>query len=257
MKDIVTQDSALALVESIELPDHDTFHTSESDALPQPDLTQDSGQNIAVGSQIAGFGAGFDPALRPAIANAFLIAQLAADGAIANSGGGSEAWYSAYLGILTGLGMMAEDSTVSMREVSATSLYLHNEIIPVLTTLLGPAAATSTVLTVLSGLEQMDQDSPWITLFDRSSQRASANQFQISQAEMIDGVPRITLAAFALSAERSVTQVLFFRYSTSQATLKQFSKSLGLNTHVLSTAAPRIAEKLADRTLDFIADIQI
>ena len=147
----------------------------------------------------------------------------------------------------------------TVREVSGSSLEIHKEIIPVVTLALGPAvAATTVVLAVLNGLADMDKDQPWITLFDRESQRASANQFQISYATVDEnGKPRISLVCFELDASRALTQVLFFKFSTSNAHLRHFGAELGINPSVFERAKGVVEERIAQYVDSYIADIRI
>lgn len=252
--------STVAFVEGLDIPDLGLgpMRGAEAETLPRPDFDKDAGDSVAVGSQIAAFAEGFDHSLREPIANAFLLAQLAADKLVEKTGGDTEIWYKEYVRVLGGLGLIDEDRSVTFKEISGTTLEVHKEIIPVLTAVMAPAvAAASALLAVLDGLAAMDKNSPWITLFDRTSQRAQANQFQISYADIVDGVPVISLAAFVLQAERSVVQVLFFRFSDSDAKLRHFSKRMTINTSRFNSGKNAIAQKLAERTQDFIADIDI
>jgi hypothetical protein len=184
--------------------------------VPQPpDYETGIDQAVAVGSQIADFAAGVSAELRPHIANSFLLAQLAANREIKERGGGTEHWYGSYLSTPANTGWLIESDALIERAVSGSSAQVHKEIMPILTLALGPAvAASALVLGVLEGLQNMDKDQPWISLFDYESQRASANQFQISYVTASDGgvAARISLACFELDASRSVTRVLFFRF---------------------------------------------
>ena len=117
-------------------------------------------QVIAIGSQIAEFTADVPAALRPQIANAFLLAQLAANRAVETTGAGGSAWYRAYVEVLANTGWILERDESSEREMSGTSNEVHKEIIPLLTLLLGPGVAAAAMVTaVLEGLSNMDRDS--------------------------------------------------------------------------------------------------
>ncbi|MEM1143490.1 MAG: hypothetical protein AAGI88_12980 [Pseudomonadota bacterium] len=251
---------AIRYLESVALPIFETESESEEciNTPAQPDLSKRVSQTVAVGSQIASFAEGFEPTLRPAISNAFLIAQLAADKLLEDEGGDTDDWYNKYVEVLGGIGMISENAEETFKEITGTSTEVHKEILPVLTGLLGPAMAGATALiSVLEGLQNMDKDAPWITLFDKRSQRARANQFQISHAETDEKALKITLAAFALNAEKSVTRVLFFRFAASEARLRHMTRKLSVNHAAFTAAAPIIEERLGQATRDFIADIAI
>lgn len=251
---------ALAFVESVEIPASGLAGGLEAEVesdLPKPDFDREGGVSVVVGSQIAGFAAGVPPKLRAQISDAFLLAQLAADKAIEGGGAGPE-WYDTYVATLGKLGWTAESTDRTMRVVAGGAAEVHREILSVVTLLLGPGAvAAASVLAVLNGLAAMDKDAPWITLFQRRSQRANANQFQISNASIEEGAPVVRLVGFDLDAARSVTQVLFFRFGQSDATLRQFSQTMSVNESVFGAAAPKVAEKLGTRVSEAIAAIEI
>ncbi len=252
---------ALSFVESLELPEIDELEAVETggpiDIVP-PKFREDVGQTITVGSQLAGFAASVSAELRPHISNSFLLAQLAANKFVKDNDGSSRDWYDKYIQVLNNIGWVIEGDAAAIRVVEGTSLQVHQEIIPIITAALGPGAvAASTILNVLNGLASMEKDKPWITLFDRASQRASANQFQVSFASVEGGRPRITLACFELDASNSVVQVLFFKFSDSHAKLKHFEIKASINESVFNQVKDHIAARVIAHTSRFIADIQI
>ncbi|WP_353474425.1 hypothetical protein PVT71_20980 [Salipiger sp. H15] len=248
---------ALAFVESVEIPGPPGgFEAAESDMNP-PDFGAAGEQSVAIGSQIAGFAESVPADLRRFIADAFLLAQLAATKAIESGGTGAQ-WYDTYVATLGKVGWTAESADRSMRVVAGGSAEVHKEILSVLALVLGPgAAAAASVIAVLKGLDNMDRQTPWITLFQRRSQRANANQFQISTASVEQGVPVVRLVGFDLDASRSVTQVLFFRFGQSDATLRQFSQTMSVDEPLFRAAGPKIAERLGAHVGEEIAAIDI
>lgn len=214
---------------------------------------------VTVGSQIASFAAEVSPELREQIANGFLFAQQAANKQISDpSQATSRQWYETYVHVLTQIGWTSEDATTLDRIVKGTSLQVHKEIMPILALALGPAAnGAALIAKVLDGLSKMDENTPWIRLFSHESQRAEANQFQISHIDAPDGTPRITLVNFELSAERSVTQVLFFKLDKSSAELRHTERKISINEPIFSKVAPVIASRLAERVQKFVMEIDI
>lgn len=79
--------SAQRYIESVELPA--AFKKTRSET-PRAPIYTTTGQAVAVGSQIAEFAANVPAALRPHIANSFLLAQLAANSYIKKVGGGHQ-----------------------------------------------------------------------------------------------------------------------------------------------------------------------
>lgn len=225
--------------------------------LSEPDFKAPGPMSVAVGSQIASFSETVNANLRPLITNAFLLAQLAADKRLETGDANSVDWYETYTSTLGRIGFVDEASDMAFRSIQGSHLEVYQEITGVLTTLLGPAASLSaSVLAVLNGLATMSKETPWITLFQSRSQRAHANQFQISHASTDKDATRVTLFGFELNAHRSVTQVLFFRLENAGATLRKFTRTLTLNEEVLEGTAKLIADKLARRTKQYVAAIE-
>jgi hypothetical protein len=251
-------ESSVEFARSTALPQLEDFGLdaeSENDPpnFDKPELA------VTVGSQIASFADNVDPELREKIANGFLFAQQAADKQIQDpTEASSEAWYNTYVKVLTQIGWQTEEGGNVINVIKGTSAQVHSEIIPIITLALGPAvAASALIVKVLEGLNNMDANSPWITLFSRESQRAKANQFQMSHVDVADGKPRITLVNFELSAERAATQILFFRLNTNEAELRHTERKISVNEPIFSAVAPVIAERLADRVRKFVLEIEI
>lgn len=227
-------------------------------AAPLVAFTQDQ-QAVAIGSQIAAFAAGVPQELRSAISNSVLLAQLAANKAVQNATGSAAAWREAYRNVLFSTGWIFEGSSVSLQEFKKSNLEVHKAIIPVLTAILGPAAGgAALVATIMNGLADMNQDTPWITLFNRESRRASVNQFQVSYVEAPNGnAPRMKLVFFELDATGVVTQILFFKLSSSSAKLFHSDTDLSVNTALLKSIEASLQQKLGERAATFISEIEI
>jgi len=255
---------AVAYLENVKLPmppsPPDGLLGAEGPAIPTPpEYTPGVDQAVTVGSQIAEFAANVPAEMRPQISNSFLLAQLAANRKIQDTGGGTQQWYDKYVEVLTQIGWLLESKEVSMREVSTDTLEAHKEIIPLLIAVLGTAVpVTAVIISVLKSLADMDKNQPWITLFDRESQRASANQFQMSYASVDENAgPRISLVCFELDASRSLTQVLFFKFSTTTATLRHFGSKLGINRAVFERSIKVVEDRIADYVNNYIEDIKL
>jgi hypothetical protein len=252
---------AISFVEAVALPNELEIAGAlgeEPPAIEPPDFKAATDQTITIGSQLAGFSASVAADIRPHIANAFLLAQLAANKHLADQRGKSKEWYDSYINVLSNIGWAIEGDATARREVKGTALHVHKEIIPIIAAALGPAAAAaSTVIGVLNGLAAMNKETPWITLFSRESQRASANQFQVSYATVEGGAPRITLIGFELNAQHSVTQVLFFKFGTSQATLSHFETKISVDEEVFGKVQDALAGRIASFAADFIARVDI
>jgi hypothetical protein len=245
--------SAEAYVQKLDLPE----------AGPQFETVRrlswtDAQEAAAVGSQLVEFAAGVPGDVRDAIADSVLLAQLAANKA-AGQAHDVIRWYDKYIEVLQNIGWQLRDVDFQMRQVTDANASLHQEIIPVLTALLGPhAAAASIVLSVLNGLQAMDRDSPWITVFDRASQQAHGAKLQVSYVQQdASGDPEINLLAFGIRAERTITQVLFFKFKAQNAELKQASGKMGVSIARLNSAKDLIAQRVTPFVSGYVAKLDI
>jgi hypothetical protein len=230
------------------------------DGAEQPAGGGDIPRTVAIGSQVAEFAPGVDRALRADIVNSFLVAQLAANSFLRAVGGGSAAWYDRFFFVLANSGWNVERPAPVMVEISGGARDVYQQIVPIVTQTLGAQAESSTVVRVLSGLATRAPDRPWITLVERESQRASANQFQFAHivpGGLQGGDPRVTFSAFELDARQSVTDVLFFRFTRETATLRHSAAVLTLNRPVFERVKPLVEERIRDQVAAFVEAVEL
>ncbi len=245
---------AQSFVRGLDLPEEPPALEALTDAVEFSNQTQ----VVAVGAQMAEFSEQVSPALRSAVSDCLLLAQLAANKATASQPD-VMAWYRKYVEVLQGVGWTVQSMSFQRQDLSALNGGVHKAIIPVITAMLGPAvAAASMVVSVLSGLQEMDKDSPWITVFDRASQHASGAKFQFAfvQADSA-GSPQIRLLALAIDAHRTITQVLFFRFSDQSSELSTAESALGIDAARLESIKAPVAARVQPFLSDFLANIDI
>jgi len=227
------------------------------DAPPQSavDLALDAAKDQAavVGSDVISFVSGVTAERRAAIIDSSLLAQLVAKKTVGDPSRIDD-WYDAYFEVLTNIGWLVQDRSFAEYREQHSYLDAHQAILAVATALLGTApAALALVKATLDALRSMDADSPWITIFSRECQAARTARFQISLAEQDpNGQFFVTLMAFGLEATSTVTQVLFFRASASEATLRHFSGRVTISTDVLDGVRDAIRAKLAGVAADYV-----
>ena len=213
---------------------------------------------VAVGAQLAEFTDAVPAEVRGAIADSILLAQLAANKAAGDSQDVFR-WYDKYVEVLQNLGWQIRDVDFQTQTVSDQNAGMHKAIVPVIMAMLGPqAAAASIVLAVLDGLEEMDRSTPWITLFDRASQHARGAKFQVSYVDAdAHGHPEITLLSVGIRANRTITQVLFFKFSAQDAELKKAAGKMAVSMQRLNSARDAIAERVQPFIADFVKNVEI
>jgi hypothetical protein len=213
---------------------------------------------LAVGAQLAEFSDAVPTSLRGPITDCILLAQLAAN----KAAGDAEdvfRWYDKYLEVLQNIGWTTRNLEFQTQQVSAEHGDVHKEIIPVIAMMLGPqVAAVSIVVGVLNGLQNMDKSTPWITLFDRASQHAHGAKFQVSFVDAdADGQPEISLLCFGIQADRSITQVLFFKFSAQSAEVKTATGKLGVSMERLTGARDAIAARVKPFIEDYVTNLEL
>lgn len=217
------------------------------------DFNKARDQALVVGSEIVSFVKGVTDERRQDIVNSTLLAQLVAKKRVPDATKVID-WYNAYFDALSNIGWVIQERQLNDYIAESTDLEAHEAILSVATTLLGPGTAALQVVTAaLNALQSMRTNSSWITLFNRESQTASTAHFQVTLAEQAaDGQLLVTLMAFGLFARSTLTQVLFFKFQTSEVELKHSSGKVTIDDAVLAAIRPAITNKLAGFAAEFI-----
>ena len=220
----------------------------------------DGQEAVVVGAQVAEFNPQVTAKHKAQVADCLLLGQLAASKATAASPD-LMAWYRSYVQVLQGIGWNVQSMDMEEKQMSDVDGDVHESILPVLTAMLGPAAAgASMVVSVLRGLQEMDKNSPWITVFNRASQHASGAKLQIGFVDVDPQDPSaisVKLLALALDAKRSITQVLFFKVSRNDATVKKGEGRLSITAARLDSIRDAVAGKVQPFLVDNISKIDI
>ena len=148
---------ARSYIAALELPPPPARSRELDAAAPDP-----TGPALAVGPNLVEFAPGADPALRPAMTDALLLAQLAADKADARD---PDAWYAAHHEVLSRLGFLGSGLTRTSQDLSTTDADLHEAILPVITAAFAGAAIPAIVIATLEQLSTASENRPWIPAF--------------------------------------------------------------------------------------------
>lgn len=245
-------EKALKFVESLELPERPRREVRPV-GLTGFNFDEVKDQAAIVGSDIVSFVKGVTPERREDIVNCSLLAQLAAKKKVSDPEKVYD-WYNAYFDVLMNIGWAVQDRGFAKYTEARDNFQAHEAIMKVAASLLGPAATTLTVIkATIDALKSMEGGSPWLTIFNRESQSAKTARFQVTLAEQgADDQFLVSLMAFGLEAKAALTQVLFFKLKSSEATLKHYSGKVTINTHVLTNVREPIKNKIAAHALDYI-----
>lgn len=251
-KDLIV--GAQEFVSTVDLPDPPPMSARAAKDILDYDAAKQ--QALVVGSDVIAFVKGITPEQRTDLVNASLLAQLVAKKKVANPDtlATVKEWYSEYFDALSQIGFLIQDKGFAEYREASESFEAHEAILELAATLLaGTPGALALVKTTLESLQKMSANSPWIMLFNRESRSANTARFQMSLvSEDEQGRLLVTLIAFGLEAQTTLTQVLFFKFHTNDVKLHHHSGQVTINTPLLAAVREQIANKLAAYANDYI-----
>jgi hypothetical protein len=177
--------------------------------------------------------------------------------AVMRPGDDEDDWFAAYKSNLMQLGFTVSQSAFTRSRFKKRGVSVHKAIIPFLTIALGGAAVGPVILALLENLKEMDQDQPWITLFDQESRRFESRElcFGAVASDAIESRMRHVAARLALVD--SNTNVLFFKISETSAEFESATTTIGINNSLLAVLEEPIKMRLQDDISRFIAEARI
>lgn len=250
--------TARAFVAALELPAASRSRAVARGAPVAVSFDPAKDQALVVGSEVVSFVKGVADETRQDIVNGALLAQLAANKKVADRSD-IVAWYDAYFDVLAHIGWVIQDRALQAYEEEADGLTAHEAILKVAAVLLGPSpAALAVVTSTVEAMRSLDADNPWITIFNREAQSANCARFQFVLAETdAQGRIVVSIMAFGLRADASLTQVLFFKIRKNKVGLKQCAGKATINETVLAGVREAIRTKLAGRIADYVDSLDI
>ncbi|MET0374730.1 MAG: hypothetical protein ABW128_10795 [Rhizorhabdus sp.] len=241
-----------------ELPSLAALGVDAGGAGGMPEFDAARAQALVVGSDVVSFTIGVEAQFRQVITDASLFAQLLA---LRKVGADADpmTFFDAYFETMLGLGWIVQERETAEIEDSGHGFDVHEAAIGVITTFLAPVAgAAAAVLAVLQGLHKMEADQPFIKLFDKRSRHAKIGRFQLTYVHQgPDHGLMAEIMAFALTAEQTVTQVLFFRLRKGDTTLRRSNARLSVDTAALTALRPNLAAKVLNFRQSLIAEADL
>lgn len=210
-------------------------------------------EGVVAGSNVVQMSTVSDASVRSAITLSIAAAQLYAD--TSQDVTSPDIWAAKYIHALAGLGWTNMSYNYTDSEFKKIDAEVHEEIIPILSAALGPAAvrAASVIISALEGLKKLDDNSPWIKLYGKESAKVSATEFQFSLADTVDGIANLKTVGIRLDAKKKVNQILFFRLKSEKANLKTVNFGSSQSVSMLQTLNEKLRPKIEDSVSDFIA----
>jgi len=253
---IITPDITRQFIREVRLPAVPRRRRALADE-PPIELKATEAQSLVVGSGLIIAAENVPVQTREDLINCTLFAQLAASGAVSSPKEVAE-WYDAYFRTLTALGWAQSDTQFQDYKFKSMNVETHKAIMQVIAVLLGPqAAALVVVKAALDALQSMNENSPWITLFDQQSRLEKFARFQVATAQLdSNGLLQTALVGFQLKAKSTLTQVLFFKFSKSATTVKYAAGKATIYEAALAAQRAAIAARLADYRSAYIGQVQ-
>lgn len=245
-----------AYIDSVELPAKPKLRSrSHNKNIEAAD--NEAQQAMVIGSDIVSFVSGTDSSLRTAIMHSTLLAQLAANRKVSTRND-IRKWYDAYYDVLTQLGWIIQDRGFSEHNEASNDFEAHQAILSIAASAFGPSSTTLAVVeSTLESMKKMAQGA-WMTIFQNESQAAKAARFQVTVAEpATSGGAFVSLMAFELTATVRLTQVLFFKFRSTDVQLRHSSGRVAIDENLLTAIAPAIAKKVNDYVETYVEDIPI
>jgi hypothetical protein len=256
---IITQDISRTFIETVKLvaPPARPRAARSIEDTPPVELKSTDAQSLVVGSGLIVAADQVPAETRRDLVNCTLFAQLAASGEVSDPTDVPQ-WYTAYFRTLTALGWAQSDTHFEDYQFGSQNAEAHEAIMKVLTVVLGPQAVALTIVqTVIEALHSMNENSPWITLFDRQSKAGRSARFQVATAQLgPGGLLQTALVGFDLKAEASLTQVLFFKFKSSATSLKYAAGRATIYEQALAGLRDSIAERLAAYRSAYIGQVK-
>ncbi len=99
----------------------------------------------------------------------------------------------------------------------------------------------------------MDENRPWITLFDRESRKFTTREMHFAAVSSTDTETSVRHVAARLSVDQAETNVLFFRITKSAAEFESSTTPMSANNSLLAVLEPSLRDRLQEDIFDFVA----
>ncbi len=254
MKKNVTPQSAREFINAAKLPSPTRGAVDGSRELI--DFNAQKTQTMVVASDVVSFVKGVSTERRQDIVNSSLLAQLVASKQVPDRTNVTQ-WYQAYFDVLKNIGWVIQDHSFSSYTEEANGLEAHEAILKVAGAFFGGTpGALAIVMSTLEALKAIDDSKPWMTIFDRETKYANTGHFQIALAEQGDNDQfMVSMMAFSLKAESTLTQILFFKIRKDGVQLEKCAGKVTINDEVLTSIRDQVKQKLAAHTSQYIAKL--
>ena len=213
---------------------------------------------VVSGTTLIDFSAVPDLKVRAGVSLSMLFASRVATKATrVEEGEDEDDWLATYTSTLGQLGFSLSGSAIVNSKFKKTGLRVHKAIIPFLTIAFGGAAVGPIILAGLKNLQEMNQDTPWISLFDSQSKRFNTRELHFAAVSSSATDTSIRYAIARLNVALDETSVLFFKLTKAAAQFESVTTTMAANNSLLAATEPALRERLGQMTTSFIKDAEI
>lgn len=213
-------------------------------------------QAQVVGSGVFSFEQGVTAQVREAISDSALLAQLWANKRV-SAENDPLGWFTAYSDVLQNVGWTLQESGWVDYTTAGTTAQVHEKILEVASAALAPTVAALAIITAsVNALKAMDPNSPWLTIFNRESQKAKIARFQIGLVSTdAQGDVFVSLLACLIEANSNITQVLFFKFKDAKATFRANGAKVSVNKASIAELGDVIRAKTRAYQHDYLSSV--
>ena len=211
---------------------------------------------VVSGTTLIDFSAVADQTVRAGVSLAMLFANRVATKAM-KAADDEDDWLANYTTNLSQLGFQVAGLAIVDSKFKKTGLRVHKAIIPFLTMAFGGGAVGPIILAGLKNLQEMDSNSPWITLFDREARRFKARELHFAAVSSSETDTTIRYAVARLNVDVSETNILFFKLTNAEAHFESSTTTMAANNGMLALMEPKLRERLAGLSASFIANAEL
>lgn len=248
-------DNALRFIENAALPQGGLEVLEGLEGVPVPGQAVDLDRlpaGVVSGNTLIDYSAASATEIRSAVSLAMLFAGRTARAAM-RPGDDEDDWFAAYTTHLSKLGFSVSQSSVQTSRFKKKGLFVHKAIIPFLTLALGGGVGP-VILAALDNLRSMEEDKPWITLFDRESRQFTGRElhFAAVSSDALNTSIRHVVARLAFASDE--TNVLFFKITEANAEFESATTTMTANNSLLAVLEAPLRARMQDDALKFIAE---
>jgi hypothetical protein len=193
---------------------------------------------------------------RQDVLNTVLLAQLAANKAYPDNKDLTN-WYNEYIRVLSGLGWVIQNKTSNDEKATHGVIEIENVVINIITTAIGGnyVAIIKSALDAFKKLSEASNNK--IIAFEKNTHSLNEGSFQIGVADQTNNAISLKVGAFLLSSSETIEQILLFRSSKNDTSLKTITFEGTLNADNYANIRDAVKNKLGVQSLDFVTKLNI